>query len=143
MKKGFILTVLSIGVLFARSQRFFYLEPNNTAGSILREGLIKSSQFITKTPLASDYIIKTDIGFKSEPNTLTLQIILEDSITFKTIYQTNEEYSFGRVNKNSKILLRTALQTFIDKNISQIILCARDDHYDLQMKPLKPKKDKT
>ncbi len=143
MKKILFITLLAFNIYFARGQRFFYLEPNNTAGSILREGLTKSAQFVTETPLASDYIIKTDIGFKSEPNTLTLQIILEDSITFKTIYQTNEEYSFGQVNKNSKILLRTALQTFIDKNISQIILCAKDDHYDLQMKPLKPKKDKT
>ncbi len=143
MRRGFLLTVFSVCMLFASGQRFFYLEPNNTAGSILREGLIKSSQFVTKTPLSSEYIIKTDIGFKTEPNTLTLQIKLEDSITFKTIYQTNEEYSFGTVNKNSKILLRTALQTFIDKNISQIILCAREDHYDSRMKPLKPRKDKT
>ncbi len=143
MKKGFILIVLSICIFFANGQRFFYLEPNNTAGSILRDGLIKSSQFVTKTPLASDYIIKTDIGFKTEPNKLTLQIILEDSITFKTIYQTNEEYSFGLINKNSKILLRTALRTFIDKNISQIILCSKEDHYDARMIPLKPRKDKT
>jgi hypothetical protein len=143
MKKIILITVLAFNIYFARAQRFFYLEPNNTAGSIIRDGLIKSSQFVTKTPLSSDYIIKTDIGFKTEPNTLTLQIILEDSITFKTIYQTNEEYSFGLINKNSKILLRTALQTFIDKNISQIILCAKDDHYDVRMKPLKPRKDKT
>ncbi len=102
MKKGFILIVLSVTMFFASGQRFFYLEPNNTAGSILRDGLIKSSQFVTKTPLASDYIIKTDIGFKTEPNTLTLQIILEDSITFKTIYQTNEEYSFGHDKQKFK-----------------------------------------
>ena len=143
MKKIYILTVLSFSLYFGQAQRFFYLEANDTAGNLLREGLVKSSQFVTKSPLSSDYIIKSEIAFQTEPNKLTLQIILEDSITFKTIYQTNEEYNFGVVNKNSKILLRTALQTFIDKNISQIILCAKDDHYDTRMKPLNPKKDKT
>ena len=77
MKKILFITLLAFNIYFARGQRFFY-QRNNTAGSILREGLTKSAQFVTETPLASDYIIKTDIGFKSEPNTLTLQIILEE-----------------------------------------------------------------
>jgi hypothetical protein len=143
MKKIYLLTVLSFSLFFARAQRFFYLESDDAAGSLIKDGLVKSSQFVTSTPLSSDYIIKTEIGFKKEPNKLTLQIILEDSITFKTIYQTNEEYNFSVINKNSKLLLRTAMETFLEKNISQIILCARDDHYDTRMKPLKPKKDKT
>jgi hypothetical protein len=104
---------------------------------------MKSSQFVTKSPLASDYIIRTDIDLQSDPNKLTLHIILEDSITFKTIYETNEEFAFGYVNKNSKLFLRTTIETFIERNISQIILCAKDDHDDARMKPLKPKKDKT
>ena len=143
MKKILLITVLAFNIYFARAQRFFYLESDDAAGSLIKDGLVKSSQFVTNTPLSSDYIIKTEIGFKKEPNKLTLQIILEDSITFKTIYQSNEEYNFGVINKNSKLLLRTALETFLEKNISQIILCARDDHYDTRMKPLKPKKDKT
>ncbi len=143
MKKIYLLIFLSFNLYFVHAQRFFYLESDDAAGNLIRNGLVKSSQFITSTPLASDYIIKTEIGFQKEPNKLSLQIILEDSITFKTIYQTNEEYNFGVVNRNSKLLLRTAMQTFIEKNINQIILCARDDHYDSRMKPLKPKKDKT
>ncbi|HWY34218.1 MAG TPA: hypothetical protein VNX68_06195 [Nitrosopumilaceae archaeon] len=143
MKKILLITALVFNIYFARGQRFFYLESDDASGNLIKEGLVKSSQFVTRTPLASDYIIKTEIGFQKEPNKLTLQIILEDSITFKTIYQTNEEYNFGIINQNSKLLLRTALETFIEKNISQIILCARDDHYDTRMKPLKPKKDKT
>jgi hypothetical protein len=143
MKKIYLLTVLSFSLCFVRAQRFFYLESDEATGNLIRDGLVKSAQFVTSTPLASDYIIKTEIGFQKEPNKLTLQIILEDSITFKTIYQTNEEYNFGVIGRNSKLLLRTALETFLEKNINQIILCARDDHYDTRMKPLKPKKDKT
>lgn len=143
MKKTLLITVLAFNIYFAQAQRFFYLESDDAAGNLIKDDLVKSSQFVTSTPLASDYIIKTEIGFQKEPNKLTLQIILEDSITFKTIYQTNEEYNFGVINQNSKLLLRTALETFLEKNISQIILCARDDHYDIRMKPLKPKKDKT
>ena len=143
MKKIYILAVLSFSLYFARAQRFFYLESNDAAGNLIRDGLVKSSQFVTKSPLASDYIIKAEIGYQKEPNKLTLQIILEDSITFKTIYQTNEEYNFGVISQNSKLLLKTALETFMEKNIRQIILCSRDDHYDSRMKPLKPKKDKT
>ncbi len=143
MKKVLLISVLAFNIYFARAQRFFYLESNDAAGNLIKDGLVKSSQFVTGTPLASDYIIKTEFGFQKEPNKLTLQIILEDSITFKTIYQTNEEYNFGVINQNSKLLLKTALETFLEKNINQIILCARDDHYDSRMKPLKPKKDKT
>lgn len=143
MKKILLLTVLAFNIYFARAQRFFYLESDDAAGNLIKDGLVKSSQFVTSTPLASDYIIKTEMGFQKEPNKITLQIILEDSITFKTIYQTNEEYNFGIINPHSKLLLRAAMETFLEKNISQIILCARDDHYDSRMKPLKPKKDKT
>jgi hypothetical protein len=143
MKKIYILTLLSFSLSFARAQRFFYLESKDATGNLIRDGLVKSSQFITKSPLGSDYIIKSEIGFQKESNKLILQIILEDSITLNTIYQTNEEYNFGSINRNSKILLRTTLETFIENNISQIILCARDDHYDTRIKSLKPKKDKT
>jgi hypothetical protein len=143
MKKILLITALVFNIYFARAQRFFYLESKDATGNLIRDGLVKSSQFITKSPLGSDYIIKSEIGFQKESNKLTLQIILEDSITLNTIYQTNEEYNFGTINRNSKILLRTTLETFIENNINQIILCARDDHYDSRMKPLKPKKDKT
>jgi hypothetical protein len=143
MKKIYILTVLFFNLYFASAQRFFYLESNDATGNLIRNDLVKSSQFVTKSPLGSDYIIKTEMGFQKESSKLTLQIILQDSITLNTIYQTNEEYNFGTINRNSNILLRTTLETFIENNISQIILCARDDHYDSRMKPLKPKKDKT
>jgi hypothetical protein len=143
MKKILLITALVFNIYFVRAQRFFYLESKDATGNLIRDGLVKSSQFITKSPLGSDYIIKSEIGFQKESNKLTLQIILEDSITLNTIYQTNEVYNFGTINRNSKILLRTTLESFIENNINQIILCARDDHYDSRMKSVKPKKDKT
>jgi hypothetical protein len=143
MKKILLIFFLVLTTCFAQAQRFFYLESDNTTSNLLRENLMKSSQLITKSPLGSDYIIKADAGLQTDPNKLSLNIILQDSITLETIFQTNEEYTFGYINKNSKLLLRTAIAAFIERNLNQIILSAKDDHYDSRMKPLKPKKDKT
>ncbi len=143
MKKILILLFVVFNIYAVQAQRFYYLESDNTTSDLVKAELTKTSQFITKSPLGSDYIIKTNVALQTDPNKLALNIILEDSITLQAIYQTNEEYSLGFVNKKSKVLLRTAIQAFIDKNINHIILYAKDDHFDSRMKPLKPKKDKT
>jgi hypothetical protein len=143
MKKILLVIILGLHICLVHAQRFFYLETDNTTSNLLKDGLMKTSQFVTKSPLGSDYIIKAEAGLQSDPNKLSLNIILQDSITLQTIYQTNEEYAFGYINKNAKLLLRSTIAAFIERNINQIILSAKDDHYDSRMKPLKPKKDKT
>jgi hypothetical protein len=143
MKKllALIISVMSFGL--AQAQRFFYIEANNNTDRILRNDLVSAAQFVTESPVASDYIIRTEIGLQKGSNILTMNMILQDSITFNTIFQTKEEYAFGDINEKSKIFLRMVVTTFIDKNISHIVLCARDDHYNSGMKYLKSRKDKT
>ena len=143
MKKISITLFLALSVCFVRAQRFFYLESDNSVSDFLKYDLLKSAQFITKTPIASDYIVKMKASLQTESNRLSLNIRLQDSITLETIYQTNEEYSYGEADKYSKIFLKTTIRSFIDRNIGQIIIYAKDDHYDSRMKFLKPKKDKT
>ncbi len=143
MKKFLLLQILILTVCLTQAQRFFYVEANNSTDKPIKEKLMKASQFVTKSPLMSDYIIKTDINFQTGSNIITLKIILEDSATFKTIFQAEEENAFGVININSQIFLRMAIETFIEKNINQIILSAKNDHSDGLMKFLKPNKDKT
>jgi hypothetical protein len=143
MKKILILITFLLCIFLTKAQRFFYVETNNYTDKILREGLLKASQFITQSPLGSDYIIKTEVGFNTRFNALRLNMILEDSVTFKTVFQTNEEWSFITINKSSRLSIRMAIETFIDKNINQIITCAKDNYFDSRMKSLQPGKDKT
>jgi hypothetical protein len=90
----------------------------------------------------SDYSIHTEISFKKETNTASLKIILKDSATFKTIYQTNEEYAFRTTRLDPQILLYMAMKTLIEEQIGRIIFWAKDDHLNGGMKniPLAPAK---
>lgn len=134
---------LALSACFVRAQRFFYLDSDNSVSDFLKYDLLKTAQYITKTPIASDYIVKMKASLQTASNKLSLDIRLQDSITLETIYQSNEEYSYGDAEKNFRIFLKTTIQYFIDRNIDQIVIYARDDHYNARMKPLKPKKDKT
>lgn len=127
MKKICLLTILITSVFFTRAQRFFYIERGNMAERFLQEDLLKASQFVTRTVLESDYTIKTEIGKQGDHKT-TLKIIVEDSASFKPIYQANEEYVFGGMKKNEQFMINMALRTLIEKNINQIIYCAKNDH---------------
>lgn len=132
MKNIFLLITCLLIACLTRAQRFFYVAPGNIAENAIRTDLLKASQFVTQSPLESDYTINTEINFKSQTNTASLKIILKDSTTFKTIYQTNEEYAFGVTRLNPKILLTLAMKTLIAGHISRIILYAKDDHYNAQ-----------
>ena len=143
MKKTFIVIILLLTVFFTQAQRFFYVESNPVTDRILHGGLLKGNQFVSKSPLGSDYIIKTDVGLQTESNSLQLKITLQDSITLKTIFQSSEEYGIDLRNKSSRLYLQMLVQTFIEKNIGQIIVSAKVDHYDEQAKYLKARKDKT
>jgi hypothetical protein len=143
MKKTLLLLMVFFTLLVAHAQRFFYLDSDNTTSNLLKYDLIKCSQFITNTPLASDYIVKMKASLQNASNKMSLDIRLQDSITLETIYQTNEEYTYGDADKYSGIFLKTTIQSFIDRNIDQIIIYAKEDHNDARMKLLKTKKDKT
>jgi hypothetical protein len=143
MKKIFLLAGFALTMLLANAQRFFYIESSRVSESSIRSELLKATQYVTQSPLSSDYIIKADVGYTEGSNILSMKIILEDSITLKAIYQTTEEQVINRMNPGSRIALGVAVRYFINRNLPQMILCARDDHYDSRMKCLKPRKDKT
>jgi hypothetical protein len=143
MKKILLLTGLVCFVCLAQAQRFFYIETGNIAEGILREDLLKASQFIAKAPVVSEFIIKTEVDFKTVKNAATLKIMVEDTATFKTIFQANEQYLYGSMRLNSEIFLRVAMKTLIEKNFNQMILCAENNYRNALMGLLREKKDKT
>jgi hypothetical protein len=142
MKKIILLQICLFIAAFSQAQRFFYVAPGNIAERLIKEDLLKASQFVTRSPLMSDYSIHTEISFKKETNTASLKIILKDSATFKTIYQTNEEYAFRTTRLDPQILLYMAMKTLIEEQIGRIIFWAKDDHLNGGMKniPLAPAK---
>lgn len=109
----------------------------------LKKDLLQASQFVVESPLMSDYILKTEVAFQKESNTTTLKIELEDSATFQTIFLTREDYAFGALKIDRPIFLNLAMETLIERNINQIILCAKDDHFHNQTKLIGLRKDKT
>jgi len=127
---------------FTHAQNFFYIGNKNVTEKSIREELEKASQYVTKSPLASDYIITASVAVQSETNVLNLKLTMQDSITYKTIFQTNEDYTIQSVNVNTGVFLKMTIAGFIEKNISQIITCARNDHYNMRGKFLKAGKDK-
>jgi hypothetical protein len=143
MKKIFLLVSLVFGFGYADAQRFFYIDGNPATDNILRAGLMSAYQHISVSPLSSDYIIKADVGFQSSDNVLTLQINLKDSVTFQTVFQNKEIYTFKDLNANSLLMLRTVIRAFIERNIPQIVLTA-SERYDYElMNNQKTRKDRT
>ncbi|HEY4966610.1 MAG TPA: hypothetical protein VII28_09430 [Puia sp.] len=143
MKKISILFCLSICFGMARAQCFFYIDNNQITDNLARDGLLKASQFITRSPLSSDYIVKTEMNFQTGVNTLTLEINLQDTVTSQTVFQGKETLAFGELRANTRRMLNTVIRAFIDRNINQIILSARENHFDDQSKWLRVRKDKT
>jgi hypothetical protein len=143
MKKICILVCLIIVSRFSLAQRFFYIQGNPATGKLLSEGLKQAFQYVTSTPLASDYILKSEMTMQSGSHTFMINLIMQDSVTFKTIYQANEEYTVGALKANPKIFFSMAVRTFIEKNMDQMILCAKDEHNRTEQKWLAPRKDKT
>ena|SRR5580700_10672465 len=143
MKKIIYLSILTLQVYWAQSQGFFYVETGNFAEKPIKEDLLNAFQMVTNSPFASDYTIKTEAGIKPGTKNAVLKIIMEDSATSAKIFETNEEYSFGLIKMNSRILLDVAMKTLIEKNIKQQILCAQNERHDSMMKWVKPRKDKT
>ncbi len=129
--------------LFSRAQNFFYIGNKNVTEKSIEEELKKASQYVTKSPLASDYIITASVAVQSGTNILNLKMTMQDSISYKTLFQSNENYTLQFVDANTQVFLRMIIAGFIEKNISQIIVCARDDHYNMHNKFLKVRKDKT
>ncbi len=113
---------------------FFYVEAGSSSEKSVKQNLQKAAQFVSPSPIGSDYILKTNAAVLSDDHTLTLNIILKDSLTLKTIYETNEKYSFGPVKSNPQIILHLAINNFIERNLNQIILTANGRHSETLLK---------
>jgi hypothetical protein len=142
MKKILLLQISILISLSMQAQRFFYVESGNMAERPVKERLLKASQFVSPTPLMSDYTINTEINFKKETNTASVKITLKDSLTFKTIYQAKEAYEFGVTTLNPEILLNMAMKVLIEENINQIISQAKDNHFNNGTRLIEKRKDK-
>jgi hypothetical protein len=143
MKKIIIIISLFLGFGCADAQRFFYIDANPVTENLLKGELKSASQHISVSPLSSDYIVGTDIGFRRSESVLTMEINLKDSVTLQTIFQKKEVYTFREANLNSRLLLRTVIRAFIERNIPQIVLFASENHDFERMSSLKTRKDKT
>jgi hypothetical protein len=143
MKRILILLILIANVYLTKAQKFFYVETGNVAETTIKKKLLKASQFVAKSPIVSDYIIKTEVGAQAESNIPTIKIQLVDSITFRTIFQAEEKYTTNAMNIQPQSALIMAVNTLIEKNIKEIILCAKQDNFNELIKMMKLKKDKT
>lgn len=143
MKKIPVLFALCICFGATRAQSFFYIENNRITDNLVRNNLLKAAQFVTRSPLSSDFIIKTEMNFTTGSNILTLHINLQDTATSQTVFQSKETLAFGELRTNTRMMLITVIRAFIDRNINQIILTARENHFDDRSGWLRARKDKT
>jgi hypothetical protein len=144
MKKTIILLLLITTAFSCGAQRFFFLESSNPVmENILHKSLLGGYQFVARTPLASDYIIKTNVDYESGYGIINLKMSVQDSITSKTVFEANEEFRFGDIHANSGIYVNMIIKSFIDRNINQIINGVQGDYLNGRMNLLKPGKDKT
>jgi hypothetical protein len=143
MKAGFVLWIFLFYFGGARAQRFFYVESGSVAEKPLKESLLKFSQYIARTPIMSDYLIKTELGIQPGFNKASISITIEDSATFNPVFQTTEEYAFPTMMMNYQRFLHMAVETMIEKNITQMIISTNNAHREGMVNQLKMKKDKT
>ena len=143
IKKPVVLVFLVLQVGLIQAQRFFYIDQNPITENLLKGGLLKAAQFITESPLSSDYTVETDIRFQTENNTLTLAMNLQDSATCQTLFQIRETCALGSLGPNARHFMGTIIQAFIERNIHQIVLSAKESHMDDRMNYLQTRKDKT
>jgi hypothetical protein len=143
MKKiSILIGLLSVSFL-CTAQRFFYIDDHTVVGDWLNQRLVSASQYVTPQAITSDFIIKSGLSFEERSNKLFLNIQLRDSVTLETIYEAREQYPCDRRTIKQDLFVNLAVRTFLEKNIGQIILCARDSHLTNERKFLRPAKDKT
>jgi len=143
MKIISILACFVSAAVFCHAQNFFYIGNKNATEKSIAEELVKASQYVTKSPLASDYIITASVAVQPGTNVLHLTMAMQDSVSFKTLFQSNENFTIHSYNVNTALFFRMTIAGFIERNIRQIIVCAQDDHYSIHGSFLKERKDKT
>lgn len=143
MKKNLLFFLLFIIALGSTAQRFYYLQPNPVTDKLFKEQLETRSQFIAASPLASDFILESEILLGKEHGTLTLELRLKDTLTDQTIFQAKEEYQLKANNDYSRVFLRLAIGYFVDKNMPDLLMETRRIYNKERGNYLSARKDKT
>ncbi len=143
LKKLLILIFLITTTLLSNAQKFFYVETETGWEKLVKEKLLKSSQFVAKSVLESQYIIKPEINTQTKNNLPTLRISVVDTLTSQTIFFAEESYSTVVRNMPSLLASRMAIETLIEKNIGEIILYAKQESFHKMVRLIGLKKDKT
>ena len=143
MKNILALFGLMMAGFLCPAQSFFYIQRNQVTEKSVLAQLIKASQYVTHSPLSSDYIIQADADIETGSGILNLQMTVQDSITSKMIFQSKESYTLSSLNAGTRLFVRMTIAGFIDKNIQQVIACTREDRSDQKLQFLKSRKDKT
>ncbi len=143
MRKLLILMFLIAIAFKSNAQKFFYIEKETEWEKLLKERLLKSSQFVAKSVLESDYIIRPEISTQPKDNFATLRISVVDTATLQTIFIAEEKYSTVARNVPTAFASGIAIQTLIEKNINDIILYAKHNSFHKMVRLIGLKKDKT
>jgi hypothetical protein len=139
-----LLLIFSILIaLIGDAQKFFYVETGTGTENFIKEILKRSSQLVTKSLLESQYIIKPELGPRAKGNIPLVRITVVDTITLKQIYEAEENYSIVLRKLSPVTASRIAMQTLIEKNIREIIFCAKQDSFFKMIVSTGLKKDKT
>ncbi|HLK31144.1 MAG TPA: hypothetical protein VKT28_21370 [Puia sp.] len=143
MKKFLLFIFLTMIAFAVNAQKFFYVETETGWEKLIKEKLLKSSQFVAKSVLESEYIIKPEINNQTKDNLPKLSISVVDTVTSQTVFVAEENYSTAFTNMPSILASRMAIQTLIEKNIGEIILYAKHDSFHKMVRLIGLKKDKT
>lgn len=138
-----MLSLFLVGIgFFSFSQRFFYIEANHHTDRMLENELRKAAQFVTTSPLASEYIINTNFDYLTGQDILKMKMNVKDSVTLETIYESAEDYTFQNINSRIPLILKMTIEAFLNRNITRAILTANADHHAAHMQYQRPRKDK-
>ena len=141
MRKVLLFYLFIIVALSAKSQRFFYINPENKGSAYFLVNLKNASQYISKTPVGSDCTIKTETIIT--PYKTIIKITMQDSTTFKTIFENAEEYSYNTIKLDAGKLQDFFFKIFAEKYTEKIVLYAKRNNFNYYLTLLKDKKDKT
>jgi|SRR5579871_5749241 len=141
MKKTILILFLIGFSYLLQAQRFFYVDPSGYGADLINYNLKHASQFLAKSQMDSDCIIKTESI--SSPGKTIVKITMQDSVSFKTIFEASEEYNYKASLLSQEIFQRFCFKVFVDKYNKQLVLSAKRNNCNTYMLLLKEKKDKT
>ncbi len=143
MKKSLLFLLLALLALAPRAQQFFYIQPGTAAEPTLRQQLLGRAQFISEVPCSSDYTILSASEAGTSPGVTTLSILVVDTATRRTLFETREDYPAAWLGVRPPVRLVLAFSTLVEKNMDQILLRIRQARFGGMATPHWIKKDKT